>query len=256
MKDRHLKMQSAAAHGCHHHGVQACKGDEPAITGHGKRLSCHEDRMPEAISSKQCSVMQHCGDAALGDAAFGDAACSGQRPPFASVPGCANQKPPKALRFASFSKPQPRALPPHPAPPAFPRFASRIFRRAAGSRERYGGTEYSMTDLVEKAALDIVVARWAILTRPMRQPFVASSGAQRCLCVCFACWIERGSKQDALAHRGAGYEGVWTQLQHAVSRWTLPILTRPRPPGDQVHTHASDHPASPLPPSLSRAACT
>lgn len=28
-----------------------------------------------------------------------------------------------------------------------------------GSRERYGGTEYSLTDLVEKAALDIVVAR-------------------------------------------------------------------------------------------------
>ncbi|KAI8474685.1 MAG: nitrogen regulatory protein PII [Monoraphidium minutum] len=28
-----------------------------------------------------------------------------------------------------------------------------------GSRERYGGTEYSMTDLVDKAALDIVVAR-------------------------------------------------------------------------------------------------
>ena len=28
-----------------------------------------------------------------------------------------------------------------------------------GSRERYGGTEYSSTDLVDKAALDIVVAR-------------------------------------------------------------------------------------------------
>ncbi|GBF90023.1 hypothetical protein Rsub_02730 [Raphidocelis subcapitata] len=28
-----------------------------------------------------------------------------------------------------------------------------------GSRERYGGTEYAMTDLVDKAALDIVVAR-------------------------------------------------------------------------------------------------
>lgn len=28
-----------------------------------------------------------------------------------------------------------------------------------GSRERYGGTEYSLTDLVDKAALDIVVAR-------------------------------------------------------------------------------------------------
>lgn len=28
-----------------------------------------------------------------------------------------------------------------------------------GSRERYGGTEYSLTDLVAKAALDIVVAR-------------------------------------------------------------------------------------------------
>ena len=29
-----------------------------------------------------------------------------------------------------------------------------------GSRERYGGSEFSSTDLVEKAKIDIVVTRW------------------------------------------------------------------------------------------------
>lgn len=35
---------------------------------------------------------------------------------------------------------------------------------APGSRERYGGTEFSLTDLVDKAKIDIVVNRCACMT--------------------------------------------------------------------------------------------